>query len=479
MLLVEFYAPWCGHCKKLAPEYEVAAQILAKEDPPLHLAKVDADEASNKELASKYDVKGFPTMKIFRKGGIVQDYQGPRDSAGIVDYVKKMAGPASKEIKTSEEMDALLKNHVAVVGVFKSLDEPEFKRFEVVAENLRSEMVFGHTTDGALVPDKGTPLAAPAVRLFKDFDEGFNDFADFDLEKLKQFLDVKSVPSAVEMSKDPAMRQVISKVFQSEAPKVLGFWDYKSDTASAFKEEFLKVASSKADDVKFIYGDGAENDQALKYFGVTTTSLPIVIIHDTKEDKKYFLEKTSADKITTFIDDFKAGKLTAHIKSEDIPAKNDESVTVLVAKNFDDIVFNSGKNVLIEFYAPWCGHCKTLAPIYEELGDHYEDDDEIIIAKLDATANDVPSSLFKVKGFPTLFFYSADGKVSPYDGNRTLEDLIKYVEAKRSSKAGAAPAAAASATDSSSEAQTDAAEAAEASIKAEVESHAEAPKDEL
>ena len=51
-----------------------------------------------------------------------------------------------------------------------------------------------------------------------------------------------------------------------------------------------------------------------------------------------------------------------------MPETNDGPVTVAVGKNFDDVVTNNGKDTLIEFYAPWCGHCKKLAPIFDELG---------------------------------------------------------------------------------------------------------------
>ncbi len=61
-----------------------------------------------------------------------------------------------------------------------------------------------------------------------------------------------------------------------------------------------------------------------------------------------------------------AGKLEKTVKSEPVPASNNGPVKVLVAEQFDELVTNSGKFVLIEFYAPWCGHCQSLAPVYEQ-----------------------------------------------------------------------------------------------------------------
>ena len=71
----------------------------------------------------------------------------------------------------------------------------------------------------------------------------------------------------------------------------------------------------------------------------------------------------------TFIFCDTAGKIEAHMKSEAVPEPNDGPVKVAVAKNFDELVTKSKKDVLIEFYAPWCGHCKSLAPKYDELGE--------------------------------------------------------------------------------------------------------------
>lgn len=66
----------------------------------------------------------------------------------------------------------------------------------------------------------------------------------------------------------------------------------------------------------------------------------------------------------------KAGEIEPYLKSEAVPESNDKPVKIAVAKNFDDIVINNKeKDVFIEFYAPWCGHCKKLSPIWDELGE--------------------------------------------------------------------------------------------------------------
>lgn len=74
-VMVEFYAPWCGHCKTLAPEYAAAAKDLAEEGAEVALAKVDATEES--DLSQKYDIQGFPTV-LFFIDGVRLDYSGGR-----------------------------------------------------------------------------------------------------------------------------------------------------------------------------------------------------------------------------------------------------------------------------------------------------------------------------------------------------------------------------------------------------------------
>jgi len=100
-VLVEFYAPWCGHCQSLEPEYAQAAQDLAEQGSPIKLAKVDA--TAEKETGTKFDIEGFPTLKFF-KNGEASEYNGPREAKGIVSWLLKKTGPACTEITKEGEL---------------------------------------------------------------------------------------------------------------------------------------------------------------------------------------------------------------------------------------------------------------------------------------------------------------------------------------------------------------------------------------
>ncbi|KAG0379067.1 protein disulfide-isomerase precursor, partial [Mortierella sp. AD032] len=93
------------------------------------------------------------------------------------------------------------------------------------------------------------------------------------------------------------------------------------------------------------------------------------------------------------------------------------------------VVHDNHKDVLIEYYAPWCGFCKRLAPIYDTLGAMYKGSN-IVIAKMDAVANDIPSSVpFAVDGYPTIKFKKAGSKdYIEYEGERTTEAFVAFLE---------------------------------------------------
>lgn len=113
------------------------------------------------------------------------------------------------------------------------------------------------------------------------------------------------------------------------------------------------------------------------------------------------------------------------------------AVIDLLPDNFDDVVLKSGKPTLVEFFAPWCGHCKTLAPIYEELAGTLEHaKDKIQIAKVDADAHRDLGKRFGVQGFPTLkFFDGKSDKPSEYNSARDLASLTDFITDKTGVKA--------------------------------------------
>ncbi|KAL1493457.1 hypothetical protein ABEB36_011505 [Hypothenemus hampei] len=427
--LVMFYAPWCGHCKRLKPEYAKAAEDLIRNDPPVALVKVDCTEAG-KDTCSKNSVSGYPTLKIFRNGEYSQDYNGPREAAGIVKYMKAQVGPASRELKSIADFEKFLAQakESVVVGFFEK--ESDLKAaFLQLANKLREKVQFAHSSFKDILNKQGLTdgvVLFRSAQLKNKFEpesvsySGTAETADLNDFVTKNFHGLAGLRKSDNQRdfKNPLV-VVYYDVDYVKNPKGTNYW----------RNRVLKVAKEFEGKITFAVAATSEFTHELNEFGIefAHTDKPRVAARDA-DDKKYVLrEEFSVDNLQNFASELLEGSLEPYIKSEPIPEAQEGSVIVAVAKNFEDVVINNDKDTLIEFYAPWCGHCKKLAPAYDELAEKLKDE-EVAIVKIDATANDV-SAPFDVRGFPTLYWAPKNAKNKPvkYDGGREVDDFIKYI----------------------------------------------------
>ncbi|CAG5097188.1 Oidioi.mRNA.OKI2018_I69.XSR.g14970.t1.cds [Oikopleura dioica] len=132
--------------------------------------------------------------------------------------------------------------------------------------------------------------------------------------------------------------------------------------------------------------------------------------------------------VRQFIQQYQNGELKFYVKSAEPPEENNDPVKIVTGNTFKSIVLDEEKDVFVEFYAPWCGHCKTLEPIWEELAQTLLEDEKILFAKMDATANH-PPKYFRYSGFPTIFWAGRGAKDEPeqYKGSRNIEGFLQFI----------------------------------------------------
>lgn len=479
-LLVEFFAPWCGHCKKLAPEYKKAATHLKREtEGQVRLAMVDATE--EKELAEQYGVRGFPTLKFFRGDAKApSDYGGGRTERDIVAYMKKKTSPPVKLVVDGGELEAELKaagsggdDLVLVGGFFEDVEGPEAKTFERAALAL-DDLNFVSSADYRLAdevhaPPKGQAwpatgetgaAVANSVVVFKGFDER-RDVLPLDasttVDTIVDFVGAVATPRVMDFSQERT-----TQMFKGPIKlHMLTFYDPKAAYAEELRETLERLADVHRGQLLHILVPQAE-DRVLSYFGVDKKDLPRTVLSDVRVEgamKKYLFSPSASavaggggggaalkahrfDDLSAFERAYFSGELKPDLKSEEDKAANLRGkVKVITGKTFERDVLRSGRDVLLEFYAPWCGHCKALAPTWDELGDSFASakpqgtkpragalDDPVWIAKMDATANEVDHPDVVVKGFPSIFFFPADGaKPVRYDGGREAKDFADFL----------------------------------------------------
>ena len=102
-------------------------------------------------------------------------------------------------------------------------------------------------------------------------------------------------------------------------------------------------------------------------------------------------------------------------------------VFIMTDDNFDSVL-NQDRPVFVKFFAPWCGHCKRLAPTYVELAQTIkESGDDVLIAELDATIYGKTADKFGIRGYPTVILFMKNDKRIEYNGNRSLDDMLNFI----------------------------------------------------
>ncbi|CDR40383.1 CYFA0S05e00144g1_1 [Cyberlindnera fabianii] len=420
LVLAEFFAPWCGHCKALGPNFAEAADELSPKE--IKLAQIDCTQ--HQGLCSDHGIRGYPTLKVFRGSeDAVSDYEGPRSADGIVKYMLKQSLPAVSVFEDLTKLESFIAEAGSSVIVETGVkDNATFSDF---ANLHRDEFIFAQSTSA----DVAKKYGENKILVFFDGLEDPAVFAGDEVtaETLAEFIASESFPYFGELDSNTYQKYMSN-------PTPLAYLFY---TSAEEREEYAplikELAKENRGKINFVgieaarFGRHAENLNMKQEF-------PAFALHDATNNKKYGVNQDSAltpQAVKDFVKKFIAGEAEAIVKTEDIPEVQENAVYKIVGKTHDEIINDESRDVLVKYYAPWCGHCKRLAPTFEELAELYQNDKDaaakVRIANVDATLNDVD---VEITGYPTLILYPAGDKSNPivHKGGRDLQSLIAFIK---------------------------------------------------
>lgn len=449
LVLAEFFAPWCGYCKQLGPEFALAADSLKESHPSIKLAQVDCTEEA--DLCQSFDIRGYPTLKVFR-GRSQEDYTGPREADGIAEHMVQLSKPAVQVVDDYtaflEAADAQTRPFVVQVlpsAVHKSL-AAQNETYNELANEERSRLSFFTINNDKVIAELNkkvnVDLSTNTAKYLVIHPGEYDDVREMDGELVREsFAEWASsamVPDFGDINRDTYLLYMNSKL-------PLGYYFYSTPEEREEKDKFFKEQGKKhRGKINFVGLDASQFGRHAEVLNMDPEIVPLFAIQDGPGGKKFGVNQTehpngpSTEVISEFVDLFLAGEAVPIIKSEPLPTQEEidaQAVTKLVTHNYDEVLGDYSKDVFVKYYAPWCGHCKKLAPIWEELAEFF-DADQVVIADIDHTLNDVETPLI-IEGYPTLVFYPANGEVNPetgfrkhitYNGARELEDFIKFVK---------------------------------------------------
>ncbi|CAG8596308.1 7601_t:CDS:10 [Ambispora leptoticha] len=308
---IDFFAPWCPHCKNLAPIWEELAPKLINK---VNFGSVDCTVEG--DLCSKYEVRGYPSLKLFMYDDIIE-YKGARKLPELLAFAEKAATAGIVEIAADEFEHTMKKKDVSFIYLYDD---------QTPADLLDIMDSLAHTffANAKIYSSKDPQLAqnlkvyqVPALVVIKDeihkSYHGTEPSAFRDIESLKKWIDSEKYPLVVALNSENSEeilsgdRLVVLGVFDPKSGKV--FNKAKASLKSVARRYFLQVkrrgGTEEGRAVIFAHIDGSKwSDYIYRVYGLKSTDLPSVIITDPTVEEYY--DKTKNGNKLTFEELFDA-----------------------------------------------------------------------------------------------------------------------------------------------------------------------------
>ncbi|TDH16382.1 hypothetical protein EPR50_G00019450 [Perca flavescens] len=423
-LLVHFSAPLSGEGRRISAAFEDAAAELQGSE--VKLAVIDV--AKEKDLAKELNVTGLATVRLYISGDKNNPVPCPvpQNSASILTWLKRRAGSAADLIADLSQLDA--SEDLTVVGFFKDLNHEYVQLFYAAAIDL-PDVNFAVTQNNEVITKYG--LQHDVVLLLKKSQliQAYKMMPQTSKEMLIIFITVYQMDPVTEYTGQTATQILTSPVLNHALLFVnkssAGFKEIHSafnGTAEAFRLKILFV---------WVDVDEPRNGRLMEYFRVRSLEAPLIRLVNLTDHVTYHLPSDTLDvqTIKSFCQSYLDGKAKPKMQSEPIPEGWDKQpVKELVGMTLEKVAFNPNNTVFVLFYLPYSPESRALFPLWEDLAEALKEREDVVVARIDASANDINMSM--QGAYPSLCLFPAlyAERMVVYQGKRKVKDLVKFLD---------------------------------------------------
>jgi protein disulfide isomerase len=447
LVAVMFYAPWCGHSKRMQRDWEYFGE---SEHGRILFTRIDA--SAYPAVAKKYDIKHFPTIKFIRHGHVSAEYEGGRDRHSLSVWVEAMRQRAVRIFHEKEEYQDLY-NRVqrpAVICVDAAESETCLTFHEAAEKTRNRSLMWLSFLKVELIEEVGLGKYKGKIILLHPVSEEIPNeeriveinIGSGSFEDIMRDVNLKSVSIFGNLNPETFreyMNVKLPMLYLFTSANVVTPGDSAdgkkpTDADKRAFEQVKAIAKEFHGKITFVHIDASNYGSLAPRVGLSGDQFPAVAIDEAGAFYAYPQgDAITSEKIRNFANEYLGGKLKRIIRSEAAPAAHtdDNGLTTVVGTTFDKLILNKEHDVFVQFYAPWCSHCKEMVPALNDLAKKLKNED-VVIARFDATANEYDKNKFQVLGFPTLYFIKAGkgGVAEEYTGGRSLDEMLTYVRQK-------------------------------------------------